>query len=46
MMMVIFIYFIIYSNHYEFHIITLAETNISPENRAVEKEIPIGNHHF
>ena len=26
--------------------ITLPETNIAPENRALEKEIPIGNHHF
>ena len=26
--------------------ITLPETNIAPENRPVEKEIPIGNHHF
>ena len=25
---------------------TLPETNISPENRPLEKEIPIGNHHF
>ncbi len=24
----------------------MAETNISPENRPLEKEIPIGNHHF
>ena len=22
------------------------ETNIAPENRPLEKEIPIGNHHF
>ena len=27
-------------------IITLPETNIAPENRSLEKEIPIGNHHF
>ena len=26
--------------------VTLPETNISPENRLLEKEIPIGNHHF
>jgi len=26
--------------------ITLPETNIAPENRPLEKEIPIGNHHF
>ena len=25
---------------------TLPETKISPENRPLEKEIPIGNHHF
>ena len=25
---------------------TLPETNIAPENRPVEKEIPIENHHF
>ena len=25
---------------------TLPETNIEPENRPLEKEIPIGNHHF
>ena len=25
---------------------TLPETNVSPENRPLEKEIPIGNHHF
>ena len=24
---------------------TLHETNIAPENRPLEKEIPIGNHH-
>ena len=28
------------------HILTLPETNIAPENRFLEKEIPIGNHHF
>ncbi len=27
-------------------ITTLPETNIAPENRPLEKEIPIGNHHF
>ena len=27
-------------------ITTLPETNISPENGPLEKEIPIGNHHF
>ena len=26
--------------------ITLPQTNIAPENRPLEKEIPIGNHHF
>ena len=26
--------------------ITLPETNIAPENRPLEKEIPSGNHHF
>jgi len=26
--------------------VTLLETNIAPENRPLEKEIPIGNHHF
>ena len=25
---------------------TLPETNIAPENDPLEKEIPIGNHHF
>ena len=25
---------------------TLPETNIAPENRPLEKEIPIGNHHL
>ena len=25
---------------------TLPETNIAPENRPLEKEIPIANHHF
>ena len=25
---------------------TLPETNMAPENRPLEKEIPIGNHHF
>ena len=25
---------------------TFPETNISPENRPLEQEIPIGNHHF
>ena len=25
---------------------TLPETNVAPENRPLEKEIPIGNHHF
>jgi len=25
---------------------TLLETNIAPENTPLEKEIPIGNHHF
>ena len=27
-------------------IFTLPETNMAPENIALEKEIPIGNHHF
>ena len=31
-------------NHMIF--ITLPETNIAPENGPLEKEIPIGNHHF
>ena len=26
--------------------ITIPETNIAPENRPLEKEIPIGNYHF
>ncbi len=26
--------------------VTLPETNIAPENKPLEKEIPIGNHHF
>ena len=26
--------------------LTLPETNIAPENRPLEKEIPTGNHHF
>ena len=31
----------------KFHLAnTLPETNIAPENRPLEKEIPIGNHHF
>ena len=25
--------------------VTLPETNVAPENRPLEKEIPIGNHH-
>ena len=25
---------------------TLPETNMAPENTPLEKEIPIGNHHF
>ena len=25
---------------------TLPETNMAPENAPLEKEIPIGNHHF
>ena len=25
---------------------TIPETNVAPENRPLEKEIPIGNHHF
>ena len=25
---------------------TLPETNMAPENTSLEKEIPIGNHHF
>ena len=27
-------------------LITLPKTNIAPENRPLEKGIPIGNHHF
>ena len=30
-------------NHLKY---TLPETNIATENRPLEKEIPIGNHHF
>ena len=26
--------------------LTFPETNVAPENRPLEKEIPIGNHHF
>ena len=26
--------------------VTLPETNMAPENNPLEKEIPIGNHHF
>ena len=26
--------------------VTLPETNIAPENGPLEKEIPIGSHHF
>ena len=26
--------------------ITLPETNLAPENRPLEKEIPLGNHNF
>ncbi len=26
--------------------VTLPETNMEPENRPLEKEIPIGNHYF
>jgi len=29
-----------------FKMVTLSETNIAPENMPLEKEIPIGNHHF
>ena len=29
-----------------FHSPTLPETNIAPENRCLEKEIPIGNSYF
>ena len=29
-----------------FHTPTLPETKIAPENRLLEKEIPIGSHHF
>ena len=25
---------------------TLPETHVAPESRSLEKEIPIGNHHF
>ena len=35
------------SVHSGFHeVVTLPATNISPENRPLEKEIPIGKHHF
>ena len=27
-------------------VLTLPETNIASENRPLEKEIPVGNHHF
>ncbi len=30
----------------EIHGNTLPETNIAPENRPLEKDIPIGNHQF
>ena len=30
----------------EFISYTLPETNMAPENTPLEKEIPIGNHHF
>ncbi len=33
-------------DHFEFAKITLPETNIAPENRSLEKEIPIENHHL
>ena len=33
-------------SHGHSHEVTLPETNITPENRPLEKEIPIGNHHF
>ena len=26
--------------------VTLPKTNMAPENRPLEKELPIGNHHF
>ena len=29
-----------------YNIYTLTETNIAPENRPLEKEIPIKNHYF
>ena len=29
-----------------FHYITPPKTNMKPENGPLEKEIPIGNHHF
>ena len=31
---------------YRFYLITPPKTNMEPENGPVEKEIPIGNHHF
>ena len=31
---------------YIYILYTLPEANISPENRPLEEEIPIGNHHF
>ena len=34
-----------FSNRFHFFV-TLPKTNIAPENRPLEKEIPIGNHHF
>ena len=32
--------------HIYIYIDTLPESNIAPENRPLEKEIPIGKHHF
>ena len=35
-----------WDDFYEGKISTLPETNIAPENRPLQKEIGIGNHHF
>ena len=36
----------IYTIHVSYGMDTLPETNMAPENNPLEKEIPIGNHHF
>ena len=43
----IYIYVYIYIRIYIYiYIDTLPESKIAPENRPLEKEIPIGKHHF